>query len=304
MDQKPRRIWAVEVTLSQEDEYLCFIVQNLGIKRWPIVSHKMLKHFGGPSKTANQCRTRWMNVLSPVNSAVQWSKAEDLLMFEKQKLFGNKWSKISKLMKGRSENTIKNRFYSIARKNLRRYNRRQRAEKRIVGKVCDLVKDQKIRKILCQMPESAKYSKRNRNDEKGSEEKRRRSVSKGIELGRKRRRDESEEEDEEIEEVVDKAVHEKVNERIKRYGKLKMVRRSWKARLNEQKSGKAKKKLEKKKPIRNESREKEDTLVRCRTERCTRTRLAGMVNRSLLNPDFFSKILKKSYSLKLPKLFS
>ena len=45
-----------------------------------------------------------------------WNPEEDLIIFEKYKIYGTKWSKISSFLPGRTENSIKNRFYSTLRR--------------------------------------------------------------------------------------------------------------------------------------------------------------------------------------------
>ncbi|CAN0317284.1 unnamed protein product, partial [Discosporangium mesarthrocarpum] len=43
---------------------------------------------------------------------------EDVVLCQAQKRLGNKWSEISKLLPGRAENAVKNRFNSIITKRL------------------------------------------------------------------------------------------------------------------------------------------------------------------------------------------
>ncbi len=43
-------------------------------------------------------------------------------MFELQKKLGNKWAEIASNMKGRTDNNVKNYFYSTLRKSLRKLN--------------------------------------------------------------------------------------------------------------------------------------------------------------------------------------
>lgn len=45
-----------------------------------------------------------------------WTQAEDELLFTTQYRLGNKWKDIAKEIPGRSENSVKNRCHSAARK--------------------------------------------------------------------------------------------------------------------------------------------------------------------------------------------
>lgn len=46
-----------------------------------------------------------------------WTEQEDEILINAQIQMGNKWSYISKLLPGRSENAVKNRYNSIASRN-------------------------------------------------------------------------------------------------------------------------------------------------------------------------------------------
>lgn len=64
------------------------------------------------SRSARQCRDRWMYYLSPANNLAPFSPEEDQLIVQKVNELGKKWSQISKYFTGRSDNSIKNRWYS------------------------------------------------------------------------------------------------------------------------------------------------------------------------------------------------
>ena len=66
-------------------------------------------------RTAKQCRERWCNHLDPSIVKGNWTELEDELIIQKQKEWGNKWSKISKLLLGRTENAVKVRWKALDR---------------------------------------------------------------------------------------------------------------------------------------------------------------------------------------------
>ncbi|CAD8061539.1 unnamed protein product [Paramecium sonneborni] len=68
------------------------------------------------NRTSKQVRERFINKLNPEINKQPFTEAEDLLIVEGFKTFGSQWCKISKMLQGRPENLIKNRFYSYIRK--------------------------------------------------------------------------------------------------------------------------------------------------------------------------------------------
>ena len=65
----------------------------------------------------------WHNHLNPSVNKDAWSDAEDKLMFEAHQIHGNRWTEIAKMFEGRTDNDIKNHFYSMLRRSLRRVNK-------------------------------------------------------------------------------------------------------------------------------------------------------------------------------------
>jgi hypothetical protein len=52
---------------------------------------------------------------------LNWTTIEEYTFFESHKILGNKWSSITKFLPYRSDNNLKNHFYSNLRKSLRRF---------------------------------------------------------------------------------------------------------------------------------------------------------------------------------------
>jgi hypothetical protein len=63
-------------------------------------------------RTDRQCRERWLNYLSLQVRSGPWSAEEDAMLVAMLNAHGRSWSVIRRLFNGRSENDIKNRWYS------------------------------------------------------------------------------------------------------------------------------------------------------------------------------------------------
>jgi len=97
---------------KEEDAIVLDMVQKHGIGKvkWSAVAAKL------PGRIGKQCRERWHNHLDPDINKGEWTPEEDKIVFEAQAYFGNRWSEIARLLPGRTENAVKNRFNSSARK--------------------------------------------------------------------------------------------------------------------------------------------------------------------------------------------
>ena len=93
-----------------EDNQLKKYVQIYGPKKWNQCA-EFIKN-----RTGKQCREHWINCLNPEVKKGNWSPEEDLLIMILYKKFNGSWRDMIHYFKGRTENSIKNRFFSQLRK--------------------------------------------------------------------------------------------------------------------------------------------------------------------------------------------
>jgi hypothetical protein len=119
-----------------------------GLKKWTKIANTIKSDLGIEGKTGKQCRERWHNHLDPQVKKELWTPEEEAKIFELQKQFGNKWSEIASFVPGRTENSVKNCFYSAVRRNLRKFNRKRNESEKIKGSIKNLLKKPHVKELL------------------------------------------------------------------------------------------------------------------------------------------------------------
>ncbi|KAG2646963.1 hypothetical protein PVAP13_2KG541700 [Panicum virgatum] len=95
---------------AEEDNVLRAQIAQHGTDNWTIIAAQF------KDKTARQCRRRWYNYLNSECKKGGWSREEDMLLCEAQKLLGNRWTEIAKVVSGRTDNAVKNRFSTLCKR--------------------------------------------------------------------------------------------------------------------------------------------------------------------------------------------
>ncbi|XP_042485329.1 transcription factor MYB124 isoform X3 [Macadamia integrifolia] len=110
---KPKERHIVTWT-QEEDDILREQISIHGTENWTIIAAKF------KDKTTRQCRRRWYTYLNTDCKKGGWSPEEDMILCEAQKIFGNRWTEISKVVSGRTDNAVKNRFSTLCKKRAKR----------------------------------------------------------------------------------------------------------------------------------------------------------------------------------------
>lgn len=97
-----------------EDEVLRKAVEENGPQKWRTLAERI------PGRIGKQCRERWYNHLDPSLKKEWWSLEEDLLIVRLHEEMGNSWSQMSKMVPGRTANSLKNRWNSTLKRKVER----------------------------------------------------------------------------------------------------------------------------------------------------------------------------------------
>ena len=109
------------VWCAAEDELLFSCIQD-GLD-WKEVASRLnsIIYSGVKVRTSKHCKERWGNHLDPSIDRGPWNSQEDLAVFEGFKRHRTAWSQIASELGNRTGTAVKNRFYSLIRKEQQLY---------------------------------------------------------------------------------------------------------------------------------------------------------------------------------------
>ena len=132
-DRKDKKALA-KAWKKTEDEYLLDLVLSMKHPlKWSIIASNLSNYTASlrgqdmPTRTGKQCRERYVNHLNPRLKHSEFTPAEDAWIWRLFATIGTQWAKMSKVVPGRTDNNLKNRFHNLKRQLVREEETRAKA---------------------------------------------------------------------------------------------------------------------------------------------------------------------------------
>ncbi|XP_009790938.1 transcription factor MYB15-like [Nicotiana tabacum] len=108
MEEVKKGAWSPE-----EDQKLKSYIMRYGIWNW-----SRMPKFAGLSRTGKSCRLRWINYLNPDVKKGPFTMEERETVIKMYQELGSRWSAIAAKLPGRTDNDVKNFFYTHLKKHM------------------------------------------------------------------------------------------------------------------------------------------------------------------------------------------
>lgn len=92
-----------------------------------------------PGRQGKQCRERFVNHLDPELKKGEWTDDEEAILIAMHEHHGNRWANISKQLPGRSDNDVKNHWYSTIQRKFQQHGKEVCCEMFRYVSLCDSI---------------------------------------------------------------------------------------------------------------------------------------------------------------------
>jgi Myb-like DNA-binding domain len=99
---------------TEEDAILIAKRRELG-RKWAKIASFL------PGRQGKQCRERFVNHLDPDLKKGEWTDNEESILIAMHEQHGNRWAAIAKQLPGRSDNDVKNHWYSTIQRKFQQH---------------------------------------------------------------------------------------------------------------------------------------------------------------------------------------